>query len=168
MHIKWNRQRPTQLFSWSTWLAAVQLTVSHFKGHKKCFPKQNIGYLLETNITFTKTQEYGETTLLFEFHEESSFFDIWANASRKPYRNGENLELTMTFFGAVNRKLSWPMDANSSLQQNDTKLSFYSKLLTQYTLFNSKRELAIRIVIQSAKWHERLFTYNSRFEFLRY
>ena len=112
---------------------------------------------------------------LLEFHEESSFFDIWANASRKPYRNGENLELTMTFCGAVNRKLSWPMDANSSPQQNDTKLSFYSKLLsltrrklTQYTLFNSKRELAIRIVIQSAKWHERLFTYNSRFEFLRY
>lgn len=67
------------------------------------------------------------------------------------------------------------MDVNSSPQQNDTKLSSYSKLLgltrrklTQYTLFNSERELAIGIVIQRAKWHERLFTYNSRFEFLRY
>lgn len=50
------------------------------------------------------------------------------------------------------------MDVNSSPQQNDTKLSSYSKLLgltrrklTQYTLFNSERELAIGIVIQRAK-----------------
>lgn len=62
---------------------------------------------------------------LFEFHEESSFFDIWANASRKPYRNGENLELTDFLWSSKPKVvMAHGCKFESSTKRHKTKLLF--------------------------------------------